>query len=899
MTSVRAVGLCLSALTMAPAGSQPNFAQQFQHPPAWARILRINHGWSSDAAAREAYVATIGQGGFGGAVTNVSFGDGYVTNPANWDALRSGILAMQAAGLEMWLYDEAGYPSGRAGGLVLDGHPEREARALLATTARIDVDPDGACNVAARALATASSTDSAGGVYAAGNVNDGNVDTSDWRHWSNDPAQPPSPGAPQWVALEWNLPHTVKRIAVATMEGYEVQDYVVEYWDGDGWALFGDAAVRGNTASRREHASPTPVRTDRLRFAATRGSRRQPGIARLVELEAIALPGDCDPGATCSLAMPPGERLLARAYPEAAGGGIALDGAVELPAAESDRIAWSAPPGRWRLVAVTIDRLFEGSQVDFSGVPEHAPYVSLLDPDAVGAFLEITHEAYARELGGDLGSLFVATFTDEPSLIASYYARAMPWAPIAWHPLLRGRFEERTGQSLDDHLPLLFVDGPGQESVRYEFWRATASQLRENYFLRLREWCAAHGIPSGGHLLLEEDIRFHVSLYGDFFACLREMDVPGIDVLSCDPAVAPWRTARLASSACELEGGALVMSETSDFIEMWADPPQPVSLEEFRGTVNRLLLGGVNRFNTYSQFRGLSPDDTRALNEWTGRGCLALTGGQRNSAIAVVYPIETAWTRFHPSRQGLHESGAASARLATTIARVDALLYESQREFGFVDSRTLVDAGCAEGELRQAALAAPVVILPDTDTLPIDAWRRLERFWEAGGVVIAAGARPRNSDLEFPSAEAEAIGVRLLGATEDLTLASSATNAEGGIGVYLPEGRLSELPGLLDRVLTRDLTVDQPGAPVRIARRAIDGKDVFLVINDGPDPWTGAVSFGPSAASGERLDLATGEITPLSEPSRVELALDRWGATILRFDAVTRVQRLRPSVLGL
>ena len=47
-----------------------------------------------------------------------------------------------------------------------------------------------------------------------------------------------------------------------------------------------------------------------------------------------------------------------------------------------------------------------------------------------------------------------------------------------------------------------------------------------------------------------------------------------------------------------------------------------------------------------------------------------------------------------------------------------------------------------------------------------------------------------------------------------------------------------------------------------MTRRLIDGKDVFLIINDSAVPWQGTVHFG-DARAGELLDPATGTITPL------------------------------------
>lgn len=754
------VVLFLLAVTVCVGGDKAEFTEQFKNPPAACRILKINHGWPGSEAGRAAQVESLKKGGFGGFVTSLSFGSGYVTNPANWEAFRAGMEALRQAGLDNWLYDEAGYPSGRAGGLVLKDHPEREARALLGAKSKV------------------------------------------------------------------------------------------------------------------VGAGPA------------------------------------------SIPCPPGKLLFARAYPVGTNGEVTLTGAVELPPASGGNFTWTAPEGRWQLLAVSEDRLFDGSQVDFSGVPEHAPYVNLLDPDTVSAFLDITHERFAKELGNNLGQLFVSTFTDEPSLLASYYMRAMPWSPVAWHPSLAERFAKSTGRKLADEIPWLFLDGAGASRARHDFWQATAEQFRVNYFVRIREWCRAHQIPSGGHLLLEEDIRYHVPLYGDFFACLREMDVPGIDVLSCEPASSPWFTARLASSAAELEGGVLVMSETSDFLEMLAKPPKAVSVGQFRGTINRLLLGGVNRFNTYSTFprTGWSDADLRALNEWTGRGCLALTGGRRNARIAVLYPVETAWTRFKPSKQGFSEAGPLAERLAQIQYQVNELLYANRHEFSYIDTRTLLEAEIADAELRLSRLAFSVVILPDTDTLPEAAWKKLERFWESGGIVIAAGARPLNTEEEFPSKTAAAIGSRVFGRmtepagfwpafrrlfveTQKTDGCNWGANSKGGLGISLKPEEVKSLPTILEQIVPPDVTVDGTVSPVRMTRRLIDGKDVLFVINDSAEPWSGTLHFG-EARAGELLDLATGSVTPLSDPSNVSVALDAWGAVLLRLDGVP-LKRLRPKKIHL
>jgi len=44
----------------------------------------------------------------------------------------------------------------------------------------------------------------------------------------------------------------------------------------------------------------------------------------------------------------------------------------------------------------------------------HQTYVNTLDKAAMDRFLEITHEAYAREIGGEFGKTVPTIFTDEP-----------------------------------------------------------------------------------------------------------------------------------------------------------------------------------------------------------------------------------------------------------------------------------------------------------------------------------------------------------------------------------------------------------------------------------------------------------------------------------------------------
>ena len=146
-------------------------------------------------------------------------------------------------------------------------------------------------NLALSATATASSTYCIGPpqtsphCYAPWRVNDGNASSvlGGQTSWSNDAGVP----MPQWVELTWNTPVTVSRVVMTTTAGYEVQDYVLQYWAGGAqsgsWQTFG-LPVTGNTAINRVHQFG-PVTTMRLRVLASQGPAIQPGHIRVNELE--------------------------------------------------------------------------------------------------------------------------------------------------------------------------------------------------------------------------------------------------------------------------------------------------------------------------------------------------------------------------------------------------------------------------------------------------------------------------------------------------------------------------------------------------------------------------------------------------------------------------------------
>ena len=110
-------------------------AELFIDPPKQYRPLRMVHGFDKFDKVLPNGPHFIGEAeidegldrflalGYGGAVVNVGFRD-YLKSERQWQVYRRGLLAAIQRDMTLWWYDEKGYPSGTAGGLVTRAHPE-------------------------------------------------------------------------------------------------------------------------------------------------------------------------------------------------------------------------------------------------------------------------------------------------------------------------------------------------------------------------------------------------------------------------------------------------------------------------------------------------------------------------------------------------------------------------------------------------------------------------------------------------------------------------------------------------------------------------------------------------------------------------------------------------------
>jgi hypothetical protein len=110
-------------------------------------------------------------------------------------------------------------------------------------------------------------------------------------------------------------------------------------------------------------------------------------------------------GGAVALELPPGGLVLAGAF-AVRDGNIDVTEKVDLAADVHDgKLRWQAPAGRWRVMAITESRLYEGTHAE-GNLHAKIPYVNLLMPEPTARFVDVTyggHSIWAR-----LGQYFMA-----------------------------------------------------------------------------------------------------------------------------------------------------------------------------------------------------------------------------------------------------------------------------------------------------------------------------------------------------------------------------------------------------------------------------------------------------------------------------------------------------------
>ena len=391
-------------------------------------------------------------------------------------------------------------------------------------------------------------------------------------------------------------------------------------------------------------------------------------------------------------------------------------------------------------------------------------YVNTLDSEAVGRFLERTHEMYYRKLGRAFGSTIPAVFTDEPQTV--HKERLLePFQKAAVILPYTDDFEEtfykRYQISIRKHLPELIWDWKGGQlsKVRYLYHRHLCERFSEAFGDQIGKWCEVHGIHLTGHMMNEWTLHGQTMAVGEVMRPMMHFGIPGMDML-CDRR--ELSTAKQAASVAHQMGREGVMSELYgvtgwefDFrnhklagdwqaaLGVTARVPH-LTWASMEGEAKRDYPASIGRQSPWYQEYHVIEDHFARLNT-------VLTRGRARVRVGVIHPVESYWLYWGNQAQNAEVREALDTRFEEMI---EWLLY-GLIDFDFISEAVLEELGQDTEAVREALdprLESPkfvvgeacyeTVIIPEPETIRKHTLVCLERFQRAGGEVIFMGKPP-------------------------------------------------------------------------------------------------------------------------------------------------------------
>ena len=373
-----------------------------------------------------------------------------------------------------------------------------------------------------------------------------------------------------------------------------------------------------------------------------------------------------------------------------------------------------------------------------------APYPSVIERGTTQRFTELTHDAYVKSLGEDVGTTVRIAFTDEPDM-----PRDRPGKSLAWTADFAEEFKRRKGYDIMPFVPALIADGNHTNdaiaNVRIDMMDVRADLFVERYLMPIRDWCREHGMMSGGHLNHEDEPETGLDRgHGSLLRSLRAMDVPGVDVIwrqlfpadGGNPAkVDPFP--RYAASAMHQSGGRFALSESFGIFGDSASPAQMkwiVDYQMVRG-INLFVFGYFAQSNAGHWMTLFEPHSGPAVPTWDfmphffryiERTSRFLSQGRPGAEIAVLLNARAFWASRIAAKR------AAKAHY-TAARELDAM----NCDYDFVEDRDLAKGGITDGgRLRIGAMEYRCVVLPSEEWMIPGAKENLAKFEAAGGIVV-------------------------------------------------------------------------------------------------------------------------------------------------------------------
>jgi len=401
-------------------------------------------------------------------------------------------------------------------------------------------------------------------------------------------------------------------------------------------------------------------------------------------------------------------------------------------------------------------------------------YLDTMNPEAVAAFMEITHEAYRREVCEHFGKTIPGIFTDEPNpgpVFREWFDNDGGDVSIAWTPRFPEQFQKMFGYDLCDHLPEIAYDVAGQalSRPRYHYHRCKCRLFVEAFARPMGQWCQQNHLLFTGHTLLEEPGSDTLTMGAAHMQFYPYMQAPGIDVLTAFEFI--YNTAKQCTSIAHQTGRQWILSE------LYGGTGWNASFATYKSIGDWQTALGINLrcpHLSYYSMAGEAKRDYPAsihfqspwwrqyayLENYFSRLHTVLTEGAPICDLVVIHPTESYYAVFNKQWQ----TNPVIKQMDADYNELTHWLLGGHLDFDFADEHLLTELACGVGRddegqyLQIGAMKYRAILVPPLVTMRATTLHWLRQFAQAGGAVVCTGAPAKFVDA-LPDEAAEKFAI--------------------------------------------------------------------------------------------------------------------------------------------
>jgi hypothetical protein len=347
-------------------------------------------------------------------------------------------------------------------------------------------------------------------------------------------------------------------------------------------------------------------------------------------------------------------------------------------------------------------RFLVGSIVRAGNSPWHGDrcYVNLLTPGVTEKFLEVTLEAYKREIGPQFGKRVPGVFTDEPNI--------RPAGGFPWCPDLPEQFQKRWGYNLLDHLASLTREIGDWRKVRHNYFSTINDLFIERWGKPYYDWCDKNGLEFTGHYWDHE--WPHCIGVPDNMAMAAWQHRPGIDTLMNQYAENTHAQFGNVRFCREISSIANQLGRKRTLVELYGAGGWDLRFEDMKRIGDWLQVLGINTMDehlSYITLRGARKRDHpqsfsyhepwweayHVSAQYLARLSCAMSQGEQINRVLVIEPTTTAWM-YQGNEARLKQLGDAFFNLLMALesaqVEYDLASEDVMARFGSLDNDEVV-----------------------------------------------------------------------------------------------------------------------------------------------------------------------------------------------------------------